>query len=238
MKKMNEYERHAYLYSAWAALTIPLLMTVYIVVTQMPSVLTILYAVLRVIGVFVSIVVLYAALGFYIRELFRATSKYIFQFPLFKEDETCMPTTEFLLFKNKLIAKELIVKVHKLMSVQYGYTMFSEKKEKADEQEARRNIVGAVSIMKETTRGDRMLLQCNYRYGFQRNMLGGVVWSFFAIFLFMIISSINSLPFVCPCLIGLILTLAQGIFAFVSMKYTARNYARTLINTFVSQNSK
>lgn len=64
MKKMNEYERHAYLYSAWAALTIPLLMTVYIVVTQMPSVLTILYAVLRVIGVFVSIVVLYAALGF------------------------------------------------------------------------------------------------------------------------------------------------------------------------------
>lgn len=45
MKKMNEYERHAYLYSAWAALTIPLLMTVYIVVTQMPSVLTILYAV-------------------------------------------------------------------------------------------------------------------------------------------------------------------------------------------------
>lgn len=112
------------------------------------------------------------------------------------------------------------------------------KKRKADEQEARRNIVGAVSIMKETTRGDRMLLQCNYRYGFQRNMLGGVVWSFLAIFLFMIISSINSLPFVCPCLIGLILILAQGIFAFVSMKYTARNYARTLINTFVSQNSK
>lgn len=74
MKKMNEYERHAYLYSAWAALTIPLLMTVYIVVTQMPSVLTILYAVLRVIGVFVSIVVLYAALGFYIRELFSNTA--------------------------------------------------------------------------------------------------------------------------------------------------------------------
>lgn len=235
---MNEYERYAYLYSAWTALVIPLLMTVYIVVTQMPSVLTILSAVLRVFGLFVSIAVLYAALGFYIRELFRATSKYIFQFPLFKEDETCMPTTEFLLFKNKLIAKELIVKVHELMSFQYGYTMLSEKEEKTDEQEARRNIVGAVSIMRKSTRGDRMLLQCNYRYGFQRNVLGGVVWSFLAISLFMIISIIIGLPFVLLCLVCLMLVLAQGVFAFVAMKYTARNYARVLINTFVSQNSK
>lgn len=116
--------------------------------------------------------------------------------------------------------------------------MLDEEHEATDEHEARLNIIGAVGIMRKATRGDKILLQCNYRYGFQRNMLGGVVWSFLAIFLFMIISSINSLPFVCPCLIGLMLILAQGIFAFVSMKYTARNYARTLINTFVSQNSK
>lgn len=30
MRKMNEYERHAYLYSAWSALLVPCLLTIWI----------------------------------------------------------------------------------------------------------------------------------------------------------------------------------------------------------------
>ncbi|WP_270533141.1 hypothetical protein [Segatella copri] len=235
MKKMNEYERHAYLYSAWTALLVPYFLTALIVKSQFPQLIN---TVMLIGSTFASIAIIYAAIGFYIREVFRSTSKFLFQFPLFKEDETKMPTTEFLLWRNKILSHEQITKVHSIMLEKYGYAMLDEEHEATDEHEARLNIIGAVGIMRKATRGDKILLQCNYRYGFQRNMLGGVVWSFLAIFLFMIISSINSLPFVCPCLIGLILILAQGIFAFVSMKYTARNYARTLINTFVSQNSK
>ena len=235
MKKINEYERHAYLYSAWAALLIPYFLTAFVVTSQFPQLIN---TVMRIGSTFVSIAMLYAAIGFYIREVFRSTSKILFQFSLFKEDETKMPTTEFLLWKNKFMAHEQISKVHSILLEKYGYAMLDEEHEAADEHEARLNIVGAVGIMRKATRDDKILLQCNYRYGFQRNMLGGVVWSFFAIFLFLIISIIISLPYVYLCLVCLMLILSQVFFAFVSMKYTARNYARTLINTFVSQNSK
>lgn len=235
MKKMNEYERHAYLYSAWTALLVPCFLTAFIVNSQFSQLIN---TIMLIGSTFVSIAIIYVAIGFYIRELFRSTSKILFQFPLFKEDETKMPTTEFLLWRNKNLSHEQITKVHSIMLEKYDYAMLDEEHEAAEEHEARLNIIGAVGIMKTATRGDKILLQCNYRYGFQRNMLGGVVWSFLAIFLFMIISSINSLPFVCPCLISLMLIIAQGIFAFGVMKYMARNYARTLINTFISQNSK
>ena len=99
MKKMNEYERHAYLYSAWTALLVPYFLTALIVKSQFPQLIN---TVMLIGSTFASIAIIYAAIGFYIREVFRSTSKFLFQFPLFKEDETKMPTTEFLLWRNKI----------------------------------------------------------------------------------------------------------------------------------------
>lgn len=98
MKKMNEYERHAYLYSAWTALLVPCFLTAFIVNSQFSQLIN---TIMLIGSTFVSIAIIYVAIGFYIRELFRSTSKILFQFPLFKEDETKMPTTEFLLWRNK-----------------------------------------------------------------------------------------------------------------------------------------
>lgn len=235
MGKMNEYERHAYLYSAWTALFVPCLVTIWVTWGVLPSKLGTLHIILKALGVVASSAVVYAALGFYIRELFRCTSKLIFQFPMFREDETKMPTTEFLMWQNKKLSHTQIEQVHHIMQSQYNYMMLTAQQENDDEQEARRNIVGAVGIMKEATRGNKMLLQCNYRYGYQRNLLGGLVWSFMIVLLLLIASYVYNLKYMVGCWLALIFVLIQGVAAFFFMKYAARNYARTLIITFISK---
>lgn len=235
MGKMNEYERHAYLYSAWTALLMPCMVTIWVTWSVLPSKLDILHIILKALGVVASSAVVYAALGFYVRELFRCTSKLIFQFPMFREDETKMPTTEYLMWKNKKLSHTQIEQVHHIMQSQYNYMMLTAQQENDDEQEARRNIVGAVGIMKEATRGNKMLLQCNYRYGYQRNLLGGLVWSFMIVLLLLIVGYVYNLKYMTGCWLALILVLIQGVVAFFFMKYAARNYARTLIITFISK---
>lgn len=236
MRKMNEYERHAYLYSAWSALFVPCLLTIWVTWSSiLPSKIDTIHMIQKTLGIVASSAVVYAALGFYIRELFRSTSKMIFQFPMFKEDETRMPTTELLLWKNKLLSHSLIEQVHHKLQAQYDFLMLDEQQEYADELEARRNIVGAVGIMKEATRGNKILLQCNYRYGYQRNLLGGLVWSFVLVLLFLISSYISDLHYVAVCWIALLLILVQGIIAFIFMKHASRNYARTLITVFIAK---
>lgn len=235
MRKMNEYERHAYLYSAWSALLVPCLLTIWITWSILPSELDTFHMIQKTLGIVASSAVVYAALGFYIRELFRSTSKMIFQFPMFKENETRMPTTELLLWKNKLLSRSQIEQLHHKLQAQYDYLMLDEQQEYADELEARRNIVGAVGIMKEATRGNKMLLQCNYRYGYQRNLLGGLVWSFMIVLLLLIASYVYNLKYMAGCWLALIFVLIQGVVAFFIMKYAARNYARTLIITFISK---
>ena len=121
------------------------------------------------------------------------------------------------------------------MQSQYNYMMLTAQQENDDEQEARRSIVGAVGIMKEATRGNKMLLQCNYRYGYQRNLLGGLVWSFMIVLLLLIASYVYNLKYMAGCWLALIFVLIQGVVAFFFMKYAARNYARTLIITFISK---
>ena len=206
MRKMNEYERHAYLYSAWTALLVPCLVTIWVTWSSiLPSKIDTIHMIQKTLGIVASSAVVYAALGFYIRELF--TSKMIFQFPMFKEDETRMPTTELLLWKNKLLSRSLIEQVHHKLQAQYDFLMLDEQQENADEQEARRNIVGAVGIMKEATRGNKILLQCNYRYGYQRNMLGGLVWSFIIVMLLLIVSYILGLKYITGCWLALMFIL-------------------------------
>ncbi len=235
MRKMNEYERHAYLYSAWTALFIPCCLTIYVAWNVLPTIFNSLHTVQKAIEIFASIAVVYAAIGFYVRELFRSTSKLLFQFPLFKEDESKMPTTELLLWKNKLLSSNQIVLVHHKLKSQYRYEMLDEQQEQADEQEARRNIVGAVGLMRKATRGNKILEQCNYRYGYQRNMLGGLCWAFILVLIFLIVNYVCGFPFVFVCWLALTFILLQGTLAFFFMKYASKNYARTLITTFISK---
>jgi hypothetical protein len=236
MIKLNKYEQYAYLYSSWTALIIPYILTSYIINSLQLDIISSVEKLFRPILIFSTMSIIYGAVGFYIRELFRSTSKIIYQYRIFKEDETKMPTTEYLLWKNHKISKEQNESVRNKIFNKFNYLMLSKQEETEDEQEARLNIVGAVAKMKESTRNSPLVIQSNYRYGFHRNMLGGLIWSLIILILFLIVNYIAMWNYGCITIVAIVLVIIQGLFSFVFTKYAARNYARTLINTFDAYN--
>ena len=235
---MNAYEKHANLYSSWVAMLVPTVLIVYS-----------LFALLQfgcgdflfIKGVLSTIlpVVFFSACGYYLREFFRNTSKILFQFRLFKEDETEMPTTKLLLYKSGLLSRADLSLVRRKVKDDFLYRMPSEKDEDKDLVTAKIGIVGAVSKIREVTRSNKILLQANYRYGFYRNMLGGIVWSTLPILVIIGLGYIlPNKKIVLAGYVSFAMLALQFAFSFVFMKYAARNYARYLIAAYLSRNNQ
>lgn len=117
------------------------------------------------------------AVGYLVRELFKETSKVLFQYPLFKKDETEMPTTKMLLWQNEAISpayhKEIAAKVKST----FGIKMPTREEEQVNLSVAKQTIADAVYQIRQHTRGDMILRQYNMEFGFCRNYLGAGVWS-------------------------------------------------------------
>ena len=181
-------------------------------------------------------VVVFLALGYFLRERVRATSKLLFQFPLFKEDETHMPTTDFLMWSSDY-SDEMKRAIRNKVKKDFNYTMPSKEDEQKDEKAARKNIAAIVGSMRNKAResGDAVYTQANYRYGYNRNLLGGLVWSFIITAVLMILNFlIKSICY--KWFIGaLALIVIWGLVEFfVFYKYSARNYARQLFDTYLA----
>lgn len=181
-------------------------------------------------------VVVFLALGYFLRERIRATSKLLFQFPLFKEDETHMPTTDLLMWSSDY-SDEMKKAIRNKVKKDFNYTMPSKEDERKDENAARKNIAAVVGSMRNKARnsGDAVYTQANYRYGYNRNLLGGLVWSFIITAFLMILNFfINSICY--KWFIGaLALIILWGLLEFfVFYKYSARNYARQLFDTYLA----
>ena len=181
-------------------------------------------------------VVVFLALGFFLRERMRVLSKLFFQFPLFKEDETQMPTTNLLMWASDY-SDEMKKAIRKKVKQDFNYTMPTPKEEQEDETAARKDIATIVGSMRNMAResGDVVYTQANYRYGFNRNLLGGLVLSFFITCLLMVlnllINSISYRWFIAALLFILLWVLIEY---FVFYKYSARNYARQLFETYLA----
>lgn len=235
---MNAYEKHANLYSAWAAMLVPTVLIVYS-----------LYAIpqfkcgdfLFIKGVFSAIlpVVFFSACGYYLRELFRGTSKILFQFKLFKEDETEMPTTKLLLYKTRLMNRADLSLVRRRVKEDFLYKMPSEKDEDKDLVSAKIGIASAVSIIREATRSNKILLQANYRYGFYRNMLGGIVWAILPILVSIGLGyGMPNKRIVLAGWVSFSMLTLQFAISYLFMKYAAWTYARCLIATYLSRSNQ
>lgn len=59
---------------------------------------------------FIPVALIYGALAYWVRQLFIDASKRLFQFRLFKEDETEMPTTKLLLWSSDVRKSEADIK--------------------------------------------------------------------------------------------------------------------------------
>lgn len=117
------------------------------------------------------------ALGYLVSELFRETSKWLFQYQLFKKDETEMPTTKLLLWQTSAISSDyhnaIAIKVNEI----FGMKLPTREEEKVDLESTKKVIVDVVSQIRQLCRGDKILRQYNIEFGFCRNYLGASVWS-------------------------------------------------------------
>lgn len=230
---MDTYSRHAYLYSAWTAMLIPCVLASAMIYYYEPT--SGLQDFWKAATTSIPVVV-FLALGYFLRERIRATSKLLFQFPLFKEDETHMPTTDILMWSSDY-SDEMKKAIRDKVKKDFNYTMPSKEDERKDENAARKNIAAIVGSMRNKAResGDAVYTQANYRYGYNRNLLGGLVWSFIITAVLMILNFlIKSICY--KWFIGaLALIVIWGLVEFfVFYKYSARNYARQLFDTYLA----
>ena len=235
---MNKYERHAYLYSAWSALIVPTFLTAYAIWVQITHGNDAWLSFFKFVSILLPMAAIYAAIGFYIRELFRYVSKRIFQFKLFQKDDTQMPTTQFLLWHDTKLPKEMKTLVRERVLQDYGFKMLTEEEERENEHEARLNIVSAVGLIRQSLRQNSILEQSNYRYGFQRNLLGGLVCVAILTLLIQIFALIVDGGISAELMIGLLIVLLQGALAFLQLQEAAEGYAKTLFEVYVSSKEK
>ncbi len=117
------------------------------------------------------------AVGYLICDLFKETSKVLFQYPAFKKNETEMPTTKMLLWQNQAISPAFHKAIAAKVKTIFGVKLPTREEEEADISLAKQTIVDTVSQIRQYTRGDKILEQYNMEFGFCRNYLGASVWS-------------------------------------------------------------
>lgn len=115
--------------------------------------------------------------GYLVSEVFKETSKWLFQYRMFKKDETEMPTTQMLLWQNELISPEYHNEIAAKVKETFGRKLPTRKEEEADPGLSKMRIAEIVSQIRQNCRGDEILRQYNIEFGFCRNYLGASVWS-------------------------------------------------------------
>ena len=101
------------------------------------------------------------AVGYLVREVFKETSKWLFQYRLFKKDETEMPTTQILLWRNEIISPEYHNEIAAKVKETFGRKLPTRKEEEADHGLSKMRIAEIVSQIRQNCRGDEILRQYN-----------------------------------------------------------------------------
>lgn len=232
---MRDYETYARKYPAIIGMLIPAIITTEIIGAAFPQIEENWLGFLTKIGAFVPIACLYGALGYFARQLFRDASKALFQFPLFHEDETEMPTTVLLLrTSKKRLSNRAINSIASKIKSDFGIRLLNENEEKEDILEAKRTIVDAVGKIREVTRDNSNLLNYNIDFGFCRNYLGATVYALVFLAVVLIVNLLFNVADWRYTLIAIIVQIILGIIVFLSLRAKGYAYARALFNAYLS----
>lgn len=231
---MNIYEKKARLYPAIIAFILPCALLLWSIWTTFPSRFSSLPHIYRIMSTIGCAGVLMAAFSFFGREICRITSKRLFQFWIFKEDETYMPSTDLLIYEKSVFSVQQIDNLRKRICDDFTIHIPA-KDQQIEGYELRRTITDAVRMIREKTRTNPILLDYNIRYGFCRNLLGGLTCGlmltvFILLGTFLDIFTISAKPVV----FILFLQLVMFIGAILQLKSIAREYARQLFNVYLT----
>lgn len=114
------------------------------------------------------------ALIFLMVQLNRFIAKEIFQ-RFYFQDELKMPTTIHLLWSDNFFEQTIKEKIRAKILSKFEIQIQNINEEQSDELKSRKQIVTAVSQIRNTLRENKLLLQHNIEYGFFRNLIGGSV---------------------------------------------------------------
>src|SRR5690606_2634208 len=92
---------------------------------------------------------------------------------LYFKEEIEMPTTKLLLWSNDKLDKNTKAKIRKKINEIFKIKLKSELDENLDLNESKKQIVFAVSQIRNYLRRNGLLFQHNIEYGFIRNLIGG-----------------------------------------------------------------
>ena len=232
------YELYARKYPAIVGMIMPILLTSYMAFNFAPHIFGCISSLWRFIYTLLPIALIYGAIGYFASELFRGVSKILFQFPLFKEDETEMPTTRLLLWSSKKrLSFGMIKKVAEKVKADYDIKLLDEEEEKENLYEAKRTIVDAVGKIRERTRSNPNLLKYNISFGFWRNYLGATVCALIYFIILLCTDMLFEIGVRKYILIAFIIQIILGLIGFVFLKYKGYAYARALYNADISESN-
>lgn len=230
----DKYTKIARVYPSIAGAILPCFITVVSFWKYLPTLNSYIEVVMMYLGYIGISAIVFSAVAYLLRELVRNTSKIIFQFPLFKENETNMPTTKMLLWSENLISDEYHKQITSKVKTDFQIQLLSKAKEKENLPLSKLIIANAVQQMRDVTRDNTILLQYNYEYGFCRNYLGASVLSIVYMSILWILNIwCEFLPWWAFALcIGI--QLIAACIAFVILKHVANAYARQLYSAYMT----
>lgn len=232
MNRDKIYEKKARLYPVIVAMLIPLLLIIYLS-SKMIATFNQLEEIWNIVISIIPATLITGALMYGVKSLSRSTSKALFQFPIFKEDESKMPTTEMMLWKNKSISKQNKKLVHEKIQTDLGLILMTNIQEELEEEEARLLIADAVKRIREKTRENIILFNYNCNYGFIRNFMGANVWALVILSCIGILNCFNPLIDYKLLLGAIIILLVSYPIAFFLLKQNGREYARQLFTAYL-----
>jgi len=231
---MNIYEKKARLYPAIIAFILPCALLLWAFWITFPNMFSSLPHIYRIISTIGCAGVLMAAFSFFGREICRITSKRLFQFWMFNEDETDMPTTDLLIYEKSIFSVQQIDNLRERICEDFTIHIPA-KEQQIDSYELRRTITDAVRLIREKTRTNPILLDYNIRYGFCRNLLGGLTFGIILTGLILLGTFVDLITIsVKPVVFILFLQLILFVGAFFQLKSVAREYARQLYNVYLT----
>ena len=171
-----------------------------------------------------------AAASFFLRELCRSVSKHLFQFLMFKEDETDMPTTKMLLYKNKDFSKQTIDNIVKKIDVDLQLKIDPND----DSYDNRKVIAEAVQSIRGKYFNNKLLKGYNIAFGFRRNLMGGAVVSTGILIVMQgVISIFYGYPMEKVAAICFLLNIVLFGFSWLTLMSTGRSYAKQLFSIYL-----
>lgn len=226
---MIDYEKHArhypVLFSTWPLwLAVPYLSVQgYVVGWETLKIFELI--VLRII----SPAVLTSIICWFLKDLFRWTSKLLVQRAFYGTDGMRFPTTTMLLHQTTDLSENYKKQIAQKVEKHFHLKFFSKSAEQRNPEEARRVIRDAVGGMREVTRHNELLLEYNAAYGAARNALGGCFWGGIAL---LAMWCYNSFAWGVGRFV--VLELVLGMYWLLTLHARAKNYARALYDAFMN----